>query len=45
MTDPLGKKGPPLPTHWKSYVAIRFIVVILAIALTFYLAGVFRGMS
>ena len=45
MTDPLGRKGPPLPTNWKVYVAIRFIVVILAIALAFYLASAFRGVS
>ena len=40
MKDPINKKDLPFPSHWKGYVAIKFIVLVLAIALAFHLAGV-----
>ena len=39
MNDPMHKKDLPFPRRWKGYVAIKFIVLVLAIALAFHLAG------
>ena len=39
MTEPVRKKDLPFPRHWKGYVAIKFIILILAIAVAFHLAG------
>ena len=41
MNDPMNKKDLPFPKHWKGYVAIKFIVLIFAILVAFYLAGTY----
>ena len=39
MNDPLHKKDLPFPRRWKGYVAIKLVVLVLAIAVAFHLAG------
>lgn len=39
MKDPIQKKDLPFPKHWMGYLAIKFIVLIFAVLLAFYLAG------
>ncbi len=39
MNDPMHKKDLPFPRRWKGYVAIKFVVLALAIAVAFHLAG------
>ena len=39
VTDPIRKQDLPFPARWKGYIAIKLIVLVLAIALAFHLAG------
>ncbi len=39
MNDPINKKDLPFPKHWMGYMAIKIIVLIFAVLLAFYLAG------
>ena len=39
MSDPINKKDLPFPKHWMGYMAIKVVMLIVAILLAFYLAG------
>ncbi|MEM8744861.1 MAG: hypothetical protein AAGF14_09530 [Pseudomonadota bacterium] len=39
MTEPVHKKDLPFPRRWKGYVALKVIILVLAIAVAFHLAG------
>ncbi len=39
MTEPVRKKDLPFPRRWKGYVALKVIILVLAIAVAFHLAG------
>ena len=39
MTEPVSKKDLPFPRRWIGYVAIKVIILILAVAVAFHLAG------
>jgi hypothetical protein len=39
MNDPINKKDLPFPRHWMGYMAIKIIMLIVAVLLALYLAG------
>jgi hypothetical protein len=39
MKDPINKKDLPFPKHWLGYVAVKVVMLIGAVLLALYMAG------